>query len=126
MEIARGWIEAPLPVGIAVDPADPDTVIVSAAAGPGSAYSPRRAESYVYRKTGLKRWEQAMSGLPDAKGTTVSQFATHADEPGVIYAANNHSLFRSDHTGRSWKALDIPWTGPGLADGVQALACLPE
>ena len=36
-----------------------------------------------------------MSGLPLAKGTTVSQFATHAGEPGVIYAANNHGLFRS-------------------------------
>jgi hypothetical protein len=29
-----------------------------------------------------------MSGLPEAKGTTVSHFATHAGEPGVIYAAN--------------------------------------
>jgi photosystem II stability/assembly factor-like uncharacterized protein len=112
-------------VGIAVDPADPDTVIVSAADGPGSAYSPQQAESYVYRKTGLKRWEQALSGLPDPKGTTVSQFTMHADEPGVIYAANNHGLFRSDDAGQSWKALDIPWTGRGLADGVQALACLP-
>ncbi len=59
-------------VGVAVDPADPDTVIVSATDGPGSAYSPRRAESCVYRKTGLKRWDLAMSGLPEAKGTTAS------------------------------------------------------
>src|ERR1700741_700745 len=55
-------------VGVAVDPADPDTVIVSATDGPGSAYSPRQAESHVYRKTGLKQWEQAMSGLPAPKG----------------------------------------------------------
>src|SRR5260370_15289101 len=39
-------------VGVAVDPADPDTVIVSATDGPGFAYSPRRAEAYVYRQTG--------------------------------------------------------------------------
>ena len=113
-------------VGVAVDPADPDTVIVSATDGPGSAYWPRWAEAYVYRKTGLKRWEQAMSGLPEAKGTTASRFATHAGEPGVIYAANNRGLFRSDDAGRSWKALDLPWPEPGLADGVQALACVPE
>ena len=113
-------------VGAAADPADPDTVIVSATDGPGSAYSPQRAEAYVYRKTGRKGWEQAMSGLPEAKGTTVSQFATHAGEPGVIYAANNRGLFRSDNAGRSWKALDLPWPEPGLADGVEALACLPE
>jgi hypothetical protein len=113
-------------VGVAVDPADPDTVIVSSTDGPGFAYSPRQAEAYVYRKTGLKRWEQLMSGLPEAKGTTVSQFATHADEPGVIYAANNRGLFRSDDAGRSWKALDVPWPDPELAGGVEALACLPE
>ena len=113
-------------VSLAVDPGDPDTVIVSATDGPGTAYWPRSAKAYVYRKTGLKRWEQAMSGLPEAKGTTASRFATHAGEPGVIYAANNRGLFRSGDAGRSWKALDLPWPEPGLADGVEALAYLPE
>jgi photosystem II stability/assembly factor-like uncharacterized protein len=113
-------------VGIAVDPADPDNAVVSATDSPGSAYWPRGAEAYVYRKTGLKRWELAMSGLPEAKGTTVGQFATHAGEPGVIYAANNHGLFRSDDAGRNWKVLDLPWPEPGLEYGVEALACLPE
>jgi photosystem II stability/assembly factor-like uncharacterized protein len=113
-------------VGVAVDPADPETVIVSATDAPVSAYSPRRAESYVYRKTALKGWEQAMRGLPEAKGTTVSRFATDVGEPGVIYAANNRGLFRSDDAGQSWKALDLPWPEPGLADGVEALACFPE
>lgn len=108
-------------VSVAVDPTDPDTVIVFATAGPGSAYSPRRAESYVYRKTGLKRWEQAMSGLPEAESTTVSRFATHFAEPGVIYTANNRGLFRSDDAGRNWKALDLAWPEPGLADGVKAV-----
>jgi hypothetical protein len=112
-------------VGVAVDPADPDAVIVSATDGPASAYWPQKAEAFVYRRTGLNRWEQAMIGLPEPKGTTVSQFATHAGEPGVIYAANNRGLFESDDAGRSWKALDIPWPKPGLADGVGALACLP-
>jgi hypothetical protein len=97
-----------------VDAADPDTVIVSATDGPGSAYWPRRAKTYGYRKTGLKRWELAMSGLPEAKGTTAARFATHAGEPGVIYAANNHGLFRSDNAGLSWKALELPWPEPGV------------
>jgi len=56
----------------------------------------------------------------------VSHFATHAGEPGVIYAANNRGPFRSGDAGRSWKAMDLPWPGPGLADGVAALASLPE
>lgn len=113
-------------VGVAVDPADPDSVIVSATNGPGSAYWPQRAEAYVYRKIGRRRWELAMRGLPEAKGTTVSHFATHAGEPGVIYAANNRGLFRSDDAGRSWQVLDLPWPKPGLEDGAVALVCLPE
>ncbi len=101
-------------------------MIVSATGGPSSAYSPRQAQAYVYRKTGEQRWEQSVSGLPAAKGTTVSRFATHADEPGVIYAANNRGVFRSGDAGRNWKALDLPWPEPGLAGGVEAFACLPE
>lgn len=111
-------------VSVAVDPADPDTVIISAAEGPGSAYWPQSAESYVYRKRGLKPWEKAMRGLPAAKSMTVTRFATHASEPGVFYAANNRGLFKSDNGGLSWKTLDLPWPMPGLVNGVEALACL--
>jgi photosystem II stability/assembly factor-like uncharacterized protein len=111
-------------VGIAVDPADPDAVIVSASSGPFVAYDPQSAESYVYRRTAGRRWELAMSGLPDATGMTVSRFATQASEPGVIYAANNRGLFRSDDAGRRWNSIDV--TRPELADGVTALACLPR
>ena len=113
-------------VDIAVNPADPDAVVVSAADGPFVAYRPQSAEAYVYRRTGGQRWEKAMSGLPDATGTTASRFATHASEPGVIYAANNRGLFRSDDAGRSWKILDVSWPKPGPTEGVAALACLPE
>jgi len=111
-------------VGVAVDPADPDTVVVSAADGPWVAYSPRNAEAQVYRKTKRGSWEPAMQGLPDARGTTASRFATHPDEPGVIYAANNRGLFRSTDAGRSWKALDISWPRRAFAHGVEGLADL--
>lgn len=112
-------------VGVAVDPGDPETVVVSAADGPGVAYRAPHAEAYVYRRTGRNRWELAMQGLPEASGTTASRFATHADEPGVIYAAHNRGLFRSDDAGRTWNALDFSWPHPGLADGIEGLVCLP-
>ncbi len=113
-------------VGLAMDPADPQTIVVSAASGPAVAYRPKSAEGFVYRRAGLKAWELAMSGLPEARGTTVSRFASHSSEPHVIYAANNRGLFRSEDAGRNWKTLDITWPEPGLTEGVAALACLPE
>jgi photosystem II stability/assembly factor-like uncharacterized protein len=113
-------------VGVAVDPADPETVVVSAAESPFVAYRPQSAETYVYRRGGDGPWEQAMSGLPDAKGTTANRFATHPSEPGVIYAVNNRGLFRSDDAGGNWKLLEVTWPQPGLAEGVSAIAYLPE
>jgi photosystem II stability/assembly factor-like uncharacterized protein len=112
-------------VGVAVDPADPDTVIASAAAGPGVAYSPRHAEAYVYRRTSRHSWELAMDGLPDGRGTIASRLATHPDDPGVIYAANNHGLFRSADAGATWQALDVAWPQGAFARGVDALVCFP-
>jgi len=113
-------------VGIAVDPADPDTVIVSAADGPWVAYRPPGVEAYIYRKTAGRSWERAMEGLPSPQGTVASRFATHPDEPRVVYAANNHGVYRSADAGRTWGALDITWPRDVLAHGVEALACVPS
>lgn len=96
-------------VGVAIDPGDADTVVVSAARGPSVSYRPRAAEAYVYRKGAGRPFELAMDGLPAAEGTVASQFATHVAEPGVFYAANNHGLFRSNDAGHSWQELAIDW-----------------
>jgi photosystem II stability/assembly factor-like uncharacterized protein len=113
-------------VGVAVDAADPDAIVVSGAAGPWVAYSPANADAHVYRRTTPRSFELAMEGLPESEGTTASRFATHASEPGVIYAANNRGIFRSVNAGRTWAALDIPWPEHALAGGVKAVACVPE
>ena len=113
-------------VDIAVDPADPEMAVVSAARGPFVAYRPESADSYVYRRTGGNGWELAMTGLPQASGTTACRFAVHPGKPGVIYAANNRGVFRTDDAGRRWTAIEVPWPQPGLADGVSALACVAE
>jgi hypothetical protein len=113
-------------VGVAVDPADPDAVVVSAASGPFVAYSPRRAEAYVYRKAGRRAFQPAMEGLPNGRSTIASRLATRPGEPGTIYAANNHGVFRTADAGRTWTALEIPWPQHVFAQGVEALACLPD
>jgi hypothetical protein len=113
-------------VGIAVDQEDPDTVIVSCADGPWTAYDPPHADSYVYRRSGQTAWHTAMEGLPDPEGTSVSRFAAHPDSPKAVYAANNHGVYHSTDAGRRWAALDIPWPRDALEGGVEALAALAE
>ena len=113
-------------VGVAVHPADPDVVIVSAASGPFVAYRPGRAEAHVYRKIGRGGFQPAMTGLPDAQGTVASRFAVSPGEPGVIYAANNHGIFRTDDAGKSWRAVEIPRPQHAFDRGVDALTCLPD
>jgi photosystem II stability/assembly factor-like uncharacterized protein len=113
-------------VGVAVDPADPDTVVVSAASGPFLAYRPQRAEAYLYRKAGRCSFELVMAGLPTGQGTIASRLATNPAESGVIYAANNHGLFRSSDAGQSWQRVEIPWPQHAFAHGVEALICLPD
>lgn len=93
--------------GVAVDPVDPDVVLVSAAPGPFRAYDPGRAESAVYRKSGDSDWEEVREGLPDGNGTTVSVLASTA--PGVFWAANNRGVYRADDGGWSWERLAIAW-----------------
>lgn len=111
-------------VGVAVDPADPDTVVVSAASGPHVAYSPRNAEAYLYRKRVDEPFELAMTGLPEGVGTVASRLVSVPDEPGVFYAANNHGVFRSSDAGAAWQQLDIPWPEGVFNDGVDAFVAL--
>lgn len=95
--------------GLSVDPADPDTLVVSAAAGPQQAHDVRHAESAIYRRTGGGPWQQVQQGLPVSQGMLASSLAANEAEPGVFYAANNLGLYRSPDAGQHWEPLEIPW-----------------
>jgi photosystem II stability/assembly factor-like uncharacterized protein len=107
--------------GVAVDPADPEAVVVSAASGPGRAYSAPAAATYVYAKKGGGAWAQVRDGLPEPKGTTISVFATLPDQAHTIYAANNRGIFCSRDAGVRWEMLDVAWPGRFLEQAVQGL-----
>ena len=107
---------------VAADPADPDTLIVSAAPGPQQAHALASAESALYRRSGGEPWQQVKEGFPPAPGLIASVLATHEDEAGVFYAANNKGIFRSPDAGSTWAELPIAWP-VGLSLGrVHALA----
>jgi photosystem II stability/assembly factor-like uncharacterized protein len=107
--------------GLAVDPGDPETVVVSAANDAYSAHLPESASAYIYRREHADgRWRVAMDGMPDARGTVRAVLTTGG--PGEFYALTNRGLFRSEDAAHSWSRLDIEWpdadetqVGHGLA-----------
>jgi photosystem II stability/assembly factor-like uncharacterized protein len=111
--------------GVAVDPGDPDSVVVSAASGPGQAYSASTADSHVYVKKGDGAWAPVREGLPEPKGTTITVFATAPHQPHGVYAANNRGVFRSRDAGLNWRRLAVPWPDRLLRQSVRGLAATP-
>lgn len=93
--------------GVAVDPADPDTVLVSAAPGPYAAYNAMKAESMVYRRSRDGDWRPVDAGLPEGAGTTVAVLVSSG--PGEFWAANNRGVYRSSDAGRTWEHMLIDW-----------------
>lgn len=94
---------------VAADPADPTTLVISAAHGPQQAHNPHSAESALYQRSGDSQWRQVRDGLPEPRGLLTSVLATHEAEPGVFYAANNRGIFRSTDAGSSWEPMPIRW-----------------
>ncbi len=107
--------------GLAVDPGDPETVIVSASPGPGAAHNNRSATAVLYRRSGSGPWQPLSAGLPQPEGTRAYVLATHPAEPGVFYAATRSHLYRSADAGRRWEELSITWPDDAGFDSVNAL-----
>ena len=94
---------------VAVDPANPDTVVVSASPGPQQAHNLTSAESAIYHRSANSAWQQAHEGLPTVRGLLASVLASNEAEPGVFYAANNKGVFRSPDAGSTWEELPVHW-----------------
>ncbi|WP_079890726.1 WD40/YVTN/BNR-like repeat-containing protein [Halococcus agarilyticus] len=100
---------------VAVDPADPDTVLLSSASGPRSAHNADTAESYVYRKRvdgsegDAESWKRLDdSGLPTGEGVVRAVLA-RGTAAGEFYAVNNRGLFSTTDAGDSWTSLEVEW-----------------
>ncbi len=94
---------------VAVDPANPETVVISAARSPEQAHHPLQADSTLYRKTAGTAWQEVRAGLPDTHGTIIPVLAAQQAEPGAFYAASNKGLFRSGDAGETWERVPLPW-----------------
>ena len=96
--------------GLAADPGDPETVLVSASRSARQAHDAGAAEATLYRRTAGAPWEEVCDGLPAPAGTPAYVLATHDAEPGVFYAAPHRGgVYRSEDGGRRWAPLDLRW-----------------
>lgn len=107
--------------GLAVDPAEPGLVVLSASPGARSAHDNSQAEALLHRRKGEGAWEPLRSGLPAAKGTRAFMLATNKAEPGVFYAATRQELYRSTDQGVNWQRQQIDWPEDVSFSSVQAI-----
>lgn len=112
-------------VHVAVDPGDKDTVLVSGAKGPASAYMPERdqTEMKIFRKQKDTSWQEVTEGLPDGKGTIVTHLLTSADEPSVFYGVNNQGVYHSVDRGKSWMKVPVDFPDEVVKNKINS-ACL--
>lgn len=96
-------------VDIAVNHADPDTIIASASKSPRNAYQPQGAESVLVRKEGKESWNVIEAGLPQATASTAFHLMTHPTKANHFYALNNRGLFQSQDGGLTWDKIALEW-----------------
>ena len=110
---------------VAVDPGDPDTVIVSAARGARAAHGgsgAETAESYLYRREDAT-WERVGDGIPTGEGVLRAVLAA-GDALGEFYAVTNHGVFRSTDGGVSWDLLELRWPAAYREQAPRGLAAV--
>jgi photosystem II stability/assembly factor-like uncharacterized protein len=107
--------------GLAVDPGDAQTLVVSASSGARSAHNNQFAEARLYRRTNDHPWQEVQPGLPAPKGTRAYTLATNPGESGVFYAATQQDIYCSADAGQSWQKLSIAWPDQAQFDSVRAL-----
>jgi hypothetical protein len=86
---------------VAIDPGDPEVVVVSGASGPRSAYVAGRADGLVYRREGSGRWAPVAVGWPTPAGTIAPLLAA-GNAPGELWAADERGVHRSRDGGSRW------------------------
>jgi photosystem II stability/assembly factor-like uncharacterized protein len=109
---------------VAATPADPSTLVISAAPGPQEAHDPAHANSALYRRSGDGSWQLLQDGLPAQQGTLAPILAVTEAEPHTFYMACNHGVFRSPDAGKSWERLPINWPAELPSSRPQALMVL--
>lgn len=106
---------------VAVDPNDPERLLLSAATGPRSAHTTGAAESYVYRRSGDGSWELAGDGLPHGKGM-LRPLIERGFEPGMAYLVTNLGVWQTADMGEAWDEVGLQWPTELESQTIRGLA----
>ena len=87
---------------VAIDPEQPEVVVVSGSSGPYSAYVAGRSDGRVYRRLTRERWERVHDGWPEPASTIAPLLCTGA-KGGELWAADERGVHRSDDGGKRWR-----------------------
>src|SRR6266545_4429002 len=87
---------------VAIDPAQPEVVVVSASSGPHSAYAAGRSDGRVYRRVGREGWERVREGWPEP-ASTIAPLLCAGVKAGELWAADERGVHRSDDAGKRWR-----------------------
>jgi photosystem II stability/assembly factor-like uncharacterized protein len=96
---------------VAVDPEQPELVVVSAASGPYSAYVAGRSDGRLYRRIIGDRWERVRDGWPEP-ASTVAPLLCAGEKAGDLWAADERGVHRSDDGAKSWRRVVSYATSP--------------
>jgi photosystem II stability/assembly factor-like uncharacterized protein len=99
--------------GVAVNSANPQNILVSAASNAWKSHSIHDLETFVYRRDSDEKsqgWTLSDAGLPESKGTVISILESNHKVKDEFYCLNNRGIFCSRDLGLSWTMLDIPWS----------------
>jgi photosystem II stability/assembly factor-like uncharacterized protein len=102
---------------VAIDPGDPDVVVVSASSGPFSAYAAGHSDGRLYRRVGRGRWERVRHGWPESP-STIAPLLCASGKAGELWAADARGVHCSDDSGSSWRRVVSYASSPQYLHGL--------
>lgn len=102
---------------VAIDPGDPEVVVVSAASHAHAAYVAGRSDGRLYRREGREAWRCVVHGWPDPPNT-IAPLLTPGREPGELWAADERGVHRSEDGGRAWERIAVYPSTPSWLRGI--------
>jgi hypothetical protein len=102
---------------VAIDPADPEVVVASAASRPRSAYVAGYSDGRLYRRQGSGAWLRIAAGWPDPPGT-IAPLLTSGSEGNAIWAADERGVHVSSNAGQQWDLVAALPKGVGNLRGL--------